>query len=233
MFPPGALAQAAGGVQYRPFRRLLWVSPLMRLRLVTLMFCLLPLASWGDTRYIELDVTLRTGQSTSHSIVRMVRSGSPVNVLEDNPASGYSRVRVEGGTEGYILTRYLTESPIGAEALVAARQRVDQLSRENRELIEERDRLLREGDDVAGELDRIKRLSANAIGLEETNKNLRSTLIRHEQTIDTLQNENARLRSTERRDWFLAGGGVLVVGLILGLVLPRIRWRRRRQWNDL
>jgi SH3 domain protein len=194
---------------------------------------LLPLAVWADTRYIELDVTLRSGQSTSHSIVRMIRSGSPVDVLESSPATGYSLVRAVGGSEGWILTRYLTDSPIGAEALVAARQRVDQLSRENRELVGERDRLLREGDDVAGELDRVKRLSANAIGLEETNKKLRSTLIRHEQTIETLEGENARLRSTERRDWFLAGGGVLVLGLILGLVLPRIRWRRKRQWNDL
>jgi SH3 domain protein len=205
----------------------------MRFRISLLLLCLLPSLARADTRYIELDVTLRSGQSTSHNIVRMIRSGSPVDVLEDNPATGYSRVRVPGGTEGWILTRYLTDSPIGAEALVAARQRVDQLARENRELIEERDRLLREGDETAGELDRVKRLSANAIGLEETNKTLRSTVIRHEQSIEELQAENARLRSAERRDWFLAGGGVLVVGLLFGLILPRIRWRRKRQWTDL
>lgn len=205
----------------------------MRSRFALIAVCLLPLVTWADTRYIELDVTLRSGESTSHSIVRMIRSGSPVDVLEVNPATGYALVRAVGGSEGWILTRYLTDSPIGAEALVAARQRVDQLSRENRELISERDRLLREGDDIAGELDRVKRLSTNAISLEETNKSLRSTLIRNEQTIETLEGENARLRSTERRDWFLAGGGVLVVGLIFGLVLPRIRWRRKRQWNDL
>ncbi len=205
----------------------------MSLRIVVLLLCLLPAAVLAETRFIELEVTLRSGQGTGFSIVRMVRSGTPVEVLEQNSASGYSRVRVPGGTEGWMLSRYLTDSPVGAEALVAARQRVDQLSRENRELIEERNRLMSEGDSIAGELARLKDLSANAISLEESNQRLQVALKRSEKTIEDLRAENARLGSTSRRDWFLSGAGVLVAGLLFGLILPRIRWRRRRQWNDL
>jgi len=205
----------------------------MRLRFAIFLLCLLPSAALAETRFVELEVTLRSGQGTGFSIVRMVRSGSPVEVLETSSASGYSRVRVAGGTEGWVLTRYLTDSPIGAEALVAARQRVDQLSRENRELIEERNRLMSEGDDLAGELQRLKDLSANAISLEQTNQRLAAAAKRHEQTAAELSAENARLTSTARRDWFLAGAGVLVAGLLFGLILPRIRWQRRRKWNDL
>jgi SH3 domain protein len=205
----------------------------MSLRIVVLLFCLLPAAVLAETRFIELEVTLRSGQGTGFSIVRMVRSGTPVEVLEQNPGSGYSRVRVPGGTEGWVLSRYLTDSPVGAEALVAARQQVDQLSRENRELIEERNRLMSEGDNIAGELARLKDLSANAISLEESNQRLQVALKRSEKTIEELRAENARLGSTSRRDWFLSGAGVLVAGLLFGLILPRIRWRRRRQWNDL
>ena len=132
-----------------------------------------------------------------------------------------------------MLSRYLTDSPVGAEALVSARQRVDQLSRENRELIGERNRLMSEGDNVAGELARLKELSADAISLEQTNQRLQTSLKRSETTIEELRVENAQLSSTSRRDWFLSGAGVLVAGLLFGLILPRIRWRRRRQWNDL
>ena len=205
----------------------------MSLRIVVLLLCLLPAAVLAETRFIELEVTLRSGQGTGFSIVRMVRSGTPVEVLEQNAGSGYSRVRVAGGTEGWMLSRYLTNSPVGAEALVAARQRVDQLSRENRELIEERNRLMTDGDNIAGELARLKDLSANAISLEESNQRLQVSLKRSEKTIEELRAENARLGSTSRRDWFLSGAGVLVAGLMFGLILPRIRWRRRRQWNDL
>lgn len=205
----------------------------MSLRIVVLLFCLLPAAVLAETRFIELEVTLRSGQGTGFSIVRMVRSGTPVEVLEQNPGSGYSRVRVPGGTEGWVLSRYLTDSPVGAEALVAARQRVDQLSRENRELIEERNRLMSEGDNIAGELARLKDLSANAISLEESNQRLQVALKRSEKTMEELRADNDRLGSTSRRDWFLSGAGVLVAGLLFGLILPRIRWRRRRQWNDL
>jgi SH3 domain protein len=205
----------------------------MSLRIVVLLLCLLPAAVLAETRFIELEVTLRSGQGTGFSIVRMVRSGTPVEVLEQNAGSGYSRVRVPGGTEGWMLSRYLTDSPVGAEALVAARQRVDQLSRENRELIEERNRLMSEGDNISGELARLKDLSANAISLEESNQRLQVSLKRSEKTIEELRAENARLGSTSRRDWFLSGAGVLVAGLLFGLILPRIRWRRRRQWNDL
>lgn len=205
----------------------------MRPRLVVLLLCLVPAIAYGESRFVELEVTLRSGQGTGFSIVRMVRSGSPVEVLETNAATGYSRVRVPGGTEGWMLTRYLTDSPVGAEALIAARQRVDQLSRENRELIEERNRLMSEGDDLAGELQRLKDLSADAIALEQTKQRLATAVKRQEQTIAELESENARLKSKSGRDWFLAGAGVLVAGLLFGLILPRIRWQRRRKWNDL
>ena len=206
---------------------------MISLRTAVLLVCLLPAIALAETRFIELEVTLRSGQGTSFSIVRMIRSGTPVEVLEQNAGSGYSRVRVPGGTEGWMLSRYLTDSPVGAEALVSARQRVDQLSRENRELIGERNRLMSEGDNVAGELARLKELSADAISLEQTNQRLQTSLKRSETTIEELRGENARLSSTSRRDWFLSGAGVLVAGLLFGLILPRIRWRRRRQWNDL
>ena len=56
---------------------------------------------------------------------------------------------------------------------------------------------------------------------------------RMEREVAVLKDENRLLAANVKRDWFLAGGGVLSLGLILGLVLPRIRWRRKRSWSDL
>ena len=40
----------------------------------------------ADTRYVsdELGITLRTGKSTQHQILRMVTSGTPLTVLESD-----------------------------------------------------------------------------------------------------------------------------------------------------
>jgi SH3 domain protein len=205
----------------------------MRAFAILLFLTLLPSVTMAETRFVEVEVTLRTGQGTGFSIVRMVRSGTPVEILQQDPGSGYTRVRMPGGTEGWILTRYLTDNPVGAEQLVTAQQRIDQLQRENRQLVEERDRYLKEADSLAEELARLKDLSSNALALEDANQQLRTAAARHEETIGRLQEDNERLASRTRRDWFIAGAGVLVIGIVLGVVLPRIRWRRRRSWSDL
>ena len=48
-----------------------------------------------------------------------------------------------------------------------------------------------------------------------------------------LQAANATLASRERRDWFLAGAGAVLIGVLLGLLLPRLRAGRRRSWDRL
>lgn len=198
---------------------------------VLLLFAAMTAAA--ETRFVEVEVTLRRGQSTSHGIVRMIRSGTPVEVLEADAASGYTKIRMPGGTEGWILTRYLMEAPATREELVASQQRVDRLTRENRELVEERNRLSGEADALAEELARLKNLSSNAVALAEANQRFEANAARDRQTIEDLKIDNDRLSGRSNREWFLAGGGVLFFGLLLGLILPRIRWRKQRSWNDL
>ena len=121
----------------------------MRTLAAILLLTLAYTAASAETRFVEVEVTLRTGQGTGYSIVRMVRSGTPVEVLEEDRGAGYTKVRMPGGSEGWLLSRYLTDTPIGAEQLVTAQQRIDQLQRENRQLVEERDRYLKEADSLA------------------------------------------------------------------------------------
>ncbi|MGD2032946.1 MAG: TIGR04211 family SH3 domain-containing protein [Gammaproteobacteria bacterium] len=205
----------------------------MRVFAAILLLTLVSSVTFAETRFVEVEVTLRTGQGTGYSIVQMIRSGTPVEVLQEDPGSGYTRVRMPAGAEGWILTRYLTTNPVGAEQLVTAQQRIDQLQRQNGQLVTERDRYLKEADSLAEELTRLKDLSSNALALEESNQRMQATVSRQEETIGRLQSENERLASRTQRDWFIAGASVLIIGIVLGVVLPRIRWRRRRSWSDL
>ncbi len=92
---------------------------------------------------------------------------------------------------------------------------------------------MNESDQLAEELARLKDLSSDAIAIEATNSRLEASVTRLEQEVAVLKEENRLLGANVKRDWFLAGGGVLLAGLVLGLVLPRLRWRRKRSWNDL
>ncbi|ANO51558.1 TIGR04211 family SH3 domain-containing protein [Woeseia oceani] len=199
---------------------------------------------WVSDRF---EVMLRTGPSTSNAIQLMVDSGTQLEVIERDAASGYSRVRTSGGTEGWVLTRYLMSEPAAREQLQqltgqltdaksagsglseqlnairgqhqAANQRIETLEREKQAL--------------QSELDTIKRTAADVLAIDSQNQRLQEKLTDTEIRADTLQQENQNLRSQQNRNWFLTGAAVLIAGIILGIWLPRVRWQRRSRYDRL
>ncbi len=223
--------------------------PLVGAVLVLALFWSQP--TWAQTdenRWVtdKFEVTMRTGKSTQQNIVRMLASGTRVELLERDDAAGYSRVRTSGGAEGWVLNRYLLRSPPARvtlpgiqERLNASEQRQRALQSENRELEQARTDLQRRinqlessGSDLQTELSDIRRLSANAIQIDEQNQQLRQRMAETERALADVQAENQRLASKAQRDWFIVGAGVLLVGIALGIILPRIRWRRKSSWSE-
>ncbi len=86
--------------------------------------------------------------------------------------------------------------------------------------------------DLQQELDRIRELSANTVQLDEQNKSLKQRQISDGQYIEELEAENSRLGSQSNREWFLVGAAVLLFGVILGLIIPRLRFRKKSDWGD-
>lgn len=202
----------------------------------------------GGDRWVSdsFEVTLRTGKSTKERIVRMLSSGTKVELLETDADAGYARVRTAGGTEGWILTRYLERQAPARVALPAVQQQLErseaqrrELQASNRELQQERDALAgriseleRSETGLQGELDNIRKLSASAVQIDQKNRQLQERLTATEQALAELQAENEQLSGRAAREWFIVGAGVVVLGMLLGLILPRIRWRRKSSWSD-
>ena len=176
----------------------------------------------------------------------MLPTGTKVSTIEHDKESGYSRVTTNAGVEGWALTRYLMRSRPARQVAPALQAKVRYSESANKILTEEiavlkdeREQLQQRSEDVHAaaeglqtELNDLKRLSANAIKLEKENKQLRVKVIELKAQVVDLDAINADLADSSTREWFVYGAGVLVSGMLLGLVLPRLSARRKSSWGD-
>lgn len=205
----------------------------MRKVLLALLLVLGPLSAFAATMYISdaLTVPLRRGPSHSHKIINAaLPSGLALEVLKEDSAAGFTQVRTPNGTEGWVPTQYLVNQPVAKDRLAAATKRIETLeaqlksTRENyqdvrgaRGEIESRAaELAKENQRLQTELAEIRRVSATAIAQFEENKQLKTDNASLQSQVTQLSD---RVRSLERNAmlrWLLAGGGLVLVGLVLG-----------------
>jgi SH3 domain protein len=201
----------------------------------------------AQTAYVtdELVITLRTGPSTQNSIVENLRSGDAVEILEQDEELGYARVRaVESGDEGWVLSRYLETERTAALRLAAAER---ELAEARVRIAELETELAAHTDDLtqaqaaleasqtnnlqlSNELGDIRDASANAISLQDQNESLRRKNNVLTQEVEQLGMLNSTLASRSRQNWFIVGAIVLAGGILIGLVAPSLRRRRRSNW---
>ncbi len=203
----------------------------------------------AEKRYVtdQLEVTLRTGHSNQHKIIRMLPSGTPLEVLEEDPESGYTRVRVSPDIEGWVITRYLDRQPSGRQRAAALGRQVEKLKAElgklkktqgnllsSRDSTSKKNALLQqENERLQADLTKIRRTSANALALDDENRRLKKRLAELTQEHELALQSNQSLKDRSARDWFLVGAGVILLGMIIGLIIPKIRWRRKSSWGSL
>ncbi|HEX2492728.1 MAG TPA: TIGR04211 family SH3 domain-containing protein [Steroidobacter sp.] len=186
----------------------------------------------ATTVYIsdELAVPLRRGPSNQHKILHAgLPSGTALEVIGE-AAAGFSRVRAPNGLEGWVPTQHLLSEPIAKDRLAAANRRIESLEAQLKSLrenykeargahtqVESRAAELgKESEKLQAELAELRRISASSISHYEENKRLKA----ENQSLTTqLMQVTERTRQLERNltlKWLLAGGALVLLGLILG-----------------
>lgn len=194
-----------------------------------------------------LRLEARQGPSTNHRITQMLSSGTRVTVLEDDAETGYSRIALDDGTELWILTRFLMDEPAARDQLAdavarftrereTARDLASQLKTLGQtagEIEQNRSGLAKDKKVLQSELAQVKQAAADTLAIQERNESLNNRIKTVSAELDEAKQRNRALKEGSERDWFLAGAGVLLGGIIFGLVIPKIRWKRRRGWGEL
>jgi SH3 domain protein len=219
----------------------------MAARWIGLAVLLFAAAANAQTRYVSdrTIVELRRGPSTEFLILRNLEAGEAVQVLEQNEPAGYTRVKVvDQGTEGWILTRFLTAEPIARDRLATAernlttaRARVGELEQQVARLTadlaasqSDLDEARMNHSTVSQELTELRSAAANVVQITEQNESLRQRLIQRDREVEDLTATNASLTGRSSQNWFIVGAGVLFGGIVIGLVVPSLRRKRRSDW---
>lgn len=206
-------------------------------------------AQKGYTNYISdsIEVPLRRGAGYKYKISRMLKSGEPVKILEVDK-SGWAQVKYQRSGKtytGWLPTSLLQNQPVAIDRLASqikkttdVEEKYNALQQELTTLktrFEETDSILsttkQEKFELGKELERLKEISSNAVELDEQNQQMKMRLTQ-------LENQNAIMREqidqsddSVKRQWFLTGGGVLLLGLILGRFFRPPG--KRKKWGEL
>jgi SH3 domain protein len=93
---------------------------------------LTPLPAQAETRYVtdQIESTLRTGESTRFKILKMLPSGTRVEVLDVNQTTKYARVRTADGAVGFVPEAQLQSEPAARSRLAELETRLAELQQE-------------------------------------------------------------------------------------------------------
>lgn len=189
----------------------------------------------------QLEVPVRSGESNEYRILRFLDSGSEVTIVSRNSATGYSLVRDANNRDGYVLSRYLENEPTAAKRLADVQAqmrqvmddaqngaaRIGQLRDQVETLTDERNAARQELASVKAELAEIRRISADSVAIFESNQTLREQIQLLEDESAILRSENLTLSDDRDKTFMLIGSGLVIAGIVLGLLLPNLRRRRR------
>lgn len=85
---------------------------------------------------------------------------------------------------------------------------------------------------AVNELQEIKKISSEAIEMSNHLQRLTTELQLQQTALDILEAENQKLRESERNTFFIYGACAVLSGVIVAIVIPKLRLKRRySEWS--
>jgi SH3 domain protein len=203
----------------------------------------------GQTSYVSdrLETPLRAGASLHYKILRMVPSGTAVTVVQTDAENSYTLVRTPDNIQGWIASQDLMDTPSARDKLTNTQKELERVTSENVLLKNQLHAIMAHGGDAEAsfgqvmaenerlrlELTEIRKIQSGDIDLNEKNRDLQERVVKLERELQLTQQENQVLVDDKANRMFLIGAGVLLSGIVLGLLLPGLRLKKRETWGEL
>ena len=199
----------------------------------------------AKTLYVsdDLSIHMRRAPGAHASIIEPLDSGTPVSVLKNN--DGYAEVEAPDGKQGWIRARYLQDKPVASDRLGKAQKTLTSVEQEHDSLNSKLKAALSAKSQQAAAIDNLKKhnqslkerltqvtnASAHSLQISRQNDRLKARIARLEQQRSKLR---SRVRVIEsRREGILMGAAIIIAGILVGLIVPILRFRRKRSaWRS-
>jgi SH3 domain protein len=183
-----------------------------------------------DLRYVtdELEITIHRSMSLNSEIVAQLKSGTPVRILKTNRDEGYVMVSTKDEKVGWTLESFLLKEPAGRQQYESLKIEYDKLKSDFDAKVQKRTASL------SNELKQVKNVSKRPLELQQENQELIKTLEEERAQVAEIKKENREFKSIYKdRQWFLVGALTAIGSLVLGLIITRVPWRKRKGWGEL
>ena len=172
-------------------------------------FMLLANQATARTVYVtdSLEITLRSGPDATRKIVKMLPSGTPLQIL-DQTRSWY-RVRTQQGQAGWVLKRYVMQEVPKKMQIQELQDKIETLEQSSSKAQATIHQLRSENRELSSALKQTKERLANVSSDHQA-----------------LRTKVHSIRSDHELRWFLSGAGVIGISALIGFIFGRFRSRQ-------
>ncbi|WP_079818080.1 TIGR04211 family SH3 domain-containing protein [Salmonella enterica] len=176
-----------------------------------------------ETRYVsdELNTWVRSGPGDNYRLVGTVNAGEEVTLLQSD--ANYGQIKDSSCRTAWIPLKELNTTP-------SLRTRVPDLENQVKTLTDKLNNIDTTWNQRTADMQQKVAQSDSIInGLKEENQKLKNELIVAQKKVSAANLQLDDKQRTIIMQWFMYGGGVLGIGLLLGLVLPHMIPSRKRK----
>ncbi len=179
-----------------------------------------------EKRYVsdELNTWVRSGPGDNYRLVGTINAGEEVVLLQSNAESNYGQVRDSSGRTAWIPLKELSTDP-------SLRTRVPDLENQVKTLTDKLTNIDATWNQRTAEMQQKVAQSDGVInGLKDENQKLKNELIVAQKKVSAANLQLDDKQRTIIMQWFMYGGGVLGMGLLLPHLVPSRK--RKDRWMN-